>query len=302
MDCWVWYVDPVLIDIWGPIKIRYYGLGFLCTFVFGYWILNWQVKRSGRDPELAANFVYWGFAGVLGGSWFGHRLFYEFDRVLKNPLYLIDIRGGLAGLASHGATIGLILAIILFARRYRVPVGEWFDRFSFAVPIGAIFVRSGNFFNSEIIGRPSDVPWAVCLLNLQPVDAALTPRHPSQLYEVANGIIVLAILLLVDRLAGRERRPNWLLIGTMFISYMGLRFIVEFFKEHQTLAAGSSLTMGQYLSIPFFLVGVGLVTYALKFGRPTSEVKAEGDAKAEAEARRESQKAPSPAKKKRKKR
>ncbi|MBN2496965.1 MAG: prolipoprotein diacylglyceryl transferase [Deltaproteobacteria bacterium] len=271
-NCFVWDIDPVLLPIHGPIMIRWYGICFMLVFLVGWWLLRWQFGRAGRDVKHAADFIYWAMGGVVLGAWFGHRFFYEFDRILSEPLYLIDVSGGLTGLSSHGATIGLCVVLVLFARKHSMRIGEMFDRFSFCAAAGATLVRVGNFFNSEILGRPSDVPWAVCFPR---VDKVLVPRHPSQLYEVAIGLAVMGALLLVDRLAGRERRPVWLLGGTFFVSYFLLRFFVEFYKAHQALPASSALTMGQYLSIPFFLLGVGLVIWSLKYGQRTDEATAD---------------------------
>ncbi len=276
-NCFVWDVDPILAHIWGPIAIRYYGLSFLLVFILGWVFLHWQFKRSGRGAQLAADFLYWAMGGIVLGAWFGHRFFYEFDRILTHPLYLIDVRGGLSGLSSHGATIGLCLALIIYARRRKVPMGEMFDRISFSAAVGATLVRVGNFFNSEILGRPADVSWAVCFPR---VDQPLVARHPSQLYEVAIGLAVLGLLVLVDRLAGREKRPRWLLAGVFFSTYFLQRFFVEFFKAHQTLSMDSALTMGQFLSIPFFALGVGLVIWSLKSGPRTDEAVAEALAEA----------------------
>ena len=276
-NCFVWDVDPILVHIWGPVAIRYYGLCFLLVFVLGWLVAHWQFKRSGRGTQYAADFLYWGMAGVVLGAWFGHRFFYEFDRVLSNPFYLIDVRGGLSGLSSHGASLGLGLAVVIFALRRKIPVGEMLDRLSFTAAVGATLVRVGNFFNSEILGRPGDVAWAVCFSR---VDRPLVARHPSQLYEVAIGLIVFGLLVLVDRLAGREKRPRWLLAGTFFSSYFLLRFFVEFFKAHQTLAVDSALTMGQYLSIPFFALGLGMIIWSIKAGPRTDEAVAEALAEA----------------------
>ena len=189
--------------------------------------------------------------------------------MLSNPLYLIDIRRGLAGLSSHGATVGLIVTLILFAKRYRIPVGEMFDRFMWSCASGAFFVRMGNFFNSEIVGRPSDVSWAVCLPRH---DKIPIPRHPTQLYEAAIGLFILLLLWGVDKWAKEEKRPRWLITGAFFTSYFIFRFTVEFFKAHQTLNDSSNLTMGQYLSIPFALLGMGLTAYALKTKEPAGPV------------------------------
>ena len=272
-SCWTWDVDPVILPIAGPIQIRWYGLAFLGVFYFGYLMLAWQMARAGRSKEVAARFVNWSIVGVFVGAWFGHRLFYEWDKVVANPLYLIDIRGGIAGLSSHGATFGVITVIILFARKFRIPTGEMFDRFMWSAANSAVFVRLGNFFNSEVVGRPSDVSWAVCLPQYDAHHGLpLTPRHPTQLYEVLIGIAVLAALTLVDRLAGGEKRPRWLLTGTYFSLYFSARFAVEFLKEQQGGVPDNwNITTGAILSIPFVLLGVGLIIYALKTRLPASE-------------------------------
>ncbi len=272
-SCWTWNVDPVIIDIAGPIQIRWYGLCFLGVFYFGYMLLRWQMVRAGRHPSNAERFVNWAVVGTLVGAWFGHRLFYEWDKVLASPLYLIDIRKGIAGLSSHGATVGLIVTIVLFSRRFRIPYGEFFDRFMWAAALSGVLVRLGNFFNSEVVGRPSDVPWAVCLPRYDvPHHLAATPRHPTQLYEFFIGLVIMGLLTLVDRVAGGEKRPRWLLTGTYFASYFGARFGVEFFKEQQGGVPDEwRVTTGALLSIPFCLLGVGLIVYSLVKRQPASE-------------------------------
>ena len=268
---WLWDIDPIIFPIYGPIQLRWYGLCFLGVFAFGYLALRWQLRRAdpiakhhGAADELAGRFINYGVVGTLAGAWFGHRLFYEPQRILDDPTYLIDITGGLAGLSSHGAAGGLILAIIFFARKYKLPVGEVFDRFSFSIPSGVILVRLGNFFNSEVYGRPADVDWAVCLARL-PEPLNTIPRHPSQLYEALIGVGLLLILLLADRMAGKEKRPRWMMIGVFLFFYGISRFVVEYFKDYQALAQdASSLTMGQYLSIPLFLLGCTMLFWAFR--------------------------------------
>ena len=265
-NCWTWDVDPVLLDIYGPLQLRWYGLCFVLVFATGYAFYNWQFKRGGFDDEMASRFVNLGVFAVVAGSWFGHRLFYEFDRVLENPFYLIDVSNGLSGLASHGATIGLLVALFWFAKREKIPVWQATDRFAWSATMGIILVRFGNLMNSEIIGRKTDVAWAICMTR---VDARLsggvpTPRHPSQLYEVAMGILILLLLFALDKAFGKEKRPPWLMTSAFLMSFGVLRFTVEFFKAHQTLDPNSLLTMGQVLSIPVFLLGLGVGIYALK--------------------------------------
>lgn len=270
-NCWTWDVDPVILPLWGPVQIRWYGVAFLGVFVGGHYLLRWQTLRAGRSEQVPTDFINYGIVGVLAGAWFGHRLFYDWHEVVRNPLYLIDITKGLAGLSSHGATIGLILSIALFARRQKIPIGEMYDRFSFAAALGSALVRVGNLFNSEIGGTPTDKPWAVCMPRFEcdlrhfeyPCGVSPIPRHPSQIYEALMGFAVLGILWLVDRASGGEKRPRWLMAGTFCVVYFTGRFYVEYTKEHQVFTDPSAtLDMGQYLSLPFVALGVAFIVYA----------------------------------------
>ena len=169
--------------------------------------------------------------------------------------------------ASHGAVIGLILAMWLFTKRRGVPFLEGADRFAFSAALGATLVRLGNFFNSEIVGRiVEDQSWGVrfsrCVYDRQLPVAPL--RYPTQLFEFFLGLFVLLCLYLVDRGMGREKRPRGLMISVFFLVYFAGRFVVEFWKEYQTLDAMNALTMGQLLSVPPFLIGVIGVIWSLK--------------------------------------
>ena len=263
-QCWQWGVDPVLFT-W-PVTVRWYSLCFMAVFASGWYLLRWQMVRGGHKRELAVDFVLWAVVAVLLGGWPGHQVFYRFDTLVNNPGEVFKFKGGIRGLSSHGSTIGLVTALILFALRHKIPIFEMIDRFSFSAACGAIGVRVGNFFNSEVLGRPTDLPWAVCFVRRDNI-----PRHPSQLYEVALGLCVLGLLFVVDRWAGREKRPLKLVFGTFFASYFSLRFFVEFFKAHQAegikeqaLANASAITMGQYLSLPFVIFGAVMIWQALK--------------------------------------
>ena len=230
---------------------------------------RWQMLRAGRSKQVTDSFFIWGVLGVIIGSRLGHCLFYEPGYYLTRPWEILFVWKG--GLASHGATLGLILTLYLFGRKYKIKFLEMLDCFAMAATCGAIFVRLGNFMNSEIVGRITDVPWAVKFVRFQ--DGGMYPRHPSQLYEAFMAIVVLIVLLLVDR-KFKERRPNGLLIGIFFALYFTFRFIVEFFKEWQTLAHFDmaqramvpefGLTMGQLLSIPFILLGYGMLFWIWK--------------------------------------
>jgi phosphatidylglycerol---prolipoprotein diacylglyceryl transferase len=256
MPSFTWNLDPELVRI-GPIAIRYYGLLFVAVFIGGYQLLRWQIERAGGRRIDADEFVAYGMVGVLGGARLGHVLFYDLDKAIADPIWVLQIWKG--GLASHGATIGLVLAMALYCRRRSIPFIEGSDRFAFSAALGATLVRVGNFLNSEVVGRVTDQSWGVRFPRYDRVPAPPL-RHPSQIYETVLGCAVIGILYLVDKRLGEEKRPRGALIATFFATYFTGRFIVEFFKDYQTLdPATSPLTMGQYLSIPLALVGyIGL--------------------------------------------
>lgn len=287
----VWNIDPVLFylpDFLGGRGIRYYGVLYALTLMLGFYVWQWQMLRGGHTRKQAERFLTMGVIAVIGGARLGHCLFYEPERYLKDPIRILYFWEG--GLASHGSTVALIAVLIYFARTEKMPIREVLDRFSMSAAVGATLIRFGNLMNSEIVGRITDGPLAVkfprhdraaleacpqacesvassvCgFINGQCQSFANVPwRHPSQLYEGALGIGVFLLLFLVDR-HYREDRPLGLL-GFLFIGvYFTGRFVVEFFKEYQSLEARESLlTMGQYLSIPFIIIGFLGVYDALK--------------------------------------
>jgi len=260
----VWNLGPVLVEL-GPITIRYYGVVFVCTLVAAYLPWRWQMRRGGYSREVIENFIVWGTMATIVGARLGHCLFYEPDRYLSNPIEILYFWQG--GLASHGATIGLVIALVLYSRRHKLPLLELMDRFSPSAAIGAAGIRFGNFLNSEIVGRATDVPWAVQFKRYS--DHGAFARHPSQLYEFAMGLVVLLTIILADRWAGREKRPRGLLVGLFLLVYFTGRFCVEFFKEYQTLDPMWVLTMGQFLSIPPILVGAALLVWCVGHPVPT---------------------------------
>ena len=241
----------------GGFGLRYYSLIFVAVFLGGYSLFNWQVKRGGGTEEDSADFIVYGVLGVLIGARLGHVLFYDLDKALEDPIWVVQIWTG--GLASHGAVIGLITAMYLYTRQRRIPFLEGSDRFAFSAALGAALVRLGNFFNSEIVGRVTDQTWGVRFLRVDGPNGMY--RHPSQLYEFAMGLGILGALVVFDRALGRERRPRGAMISMFFVLYFCGRFLIEYVKEWQTLTPETSpFTMGQWLSIPGFLLGViGLV-------------------------------------------
>jgi len=253
----VWNLDPVFLRL-GLVQIRYYGLVFVATLLLGFWVWRRQMLRGGYAAAVADRFLIWGTIATLAGARLGHCFFYEPQRFMADPVSILFFWQG--GLASHGALIGLILALFLFARRNRLPVLEVIDRFAMSAAVGSAGIRLGNFLNSEIVGRATNVPWAVRFIYY---DHGAVARHPSQLYEFILGVLVLLVLYLADRWGGQEQRPLGLMTGLFLTVYFAGRFAVEFFKEFQTPRC-SILTMGQILSIIPFLAGVGLLAWVVR--------------------------------------
>jgi prolipoprotein diacylglyceryl transferase len=263
----VWDIDPILLRV-GPARLGYYGICFAASLLGGFYLWRWQMLRGGHPEKRADGFLLLGVLAVAFGARLGHVLFYQPEMIVQDPLRVLNAWQG--GLASHGAALGLIAAMTYFARREKMRFAEVADRLSLSIAWGATLVRVGNFFNSEIVGRVTDLPWAVKFPRYDrglPLDQ-VPWRHPSQLYEVAIGLLVLLTLFLVDRKLG-EKRPAGLL-GYLFVTlYFPARFLVEFTKEYQTLeGATSALTMGQYLSIPAIPLGLWGLWRALKSPLP----------------------------------
>ena len=265
-----WDIDPVFLHIPLPwdqeLGLRYYSLLFVFVFLGGYALLNWQVRRGGGTEEDAGDFIVYGVIGVLGGARLGHVLFYDLDKALRDPGWVLKIWTG--GLASHGAVVGLIIAMYLFTKRRGIPFLEGSDRFAFSAALGATLVRLGNFFNSEIVGRVTDQSWGVQFPRYDHRAVEVPYRYPSQLFETAMGLVVLGALLVADRAWGKEKRPRGALISLFFALYFPGRFLVEFYKEYQTLEPTSMLTMGQWLSIPGACLGFYGLWWSFKHRPP----------------------------------
>lgn len=268
----VWDFDPVMVRFMG-LTIHYYGVLFAIGIYIGYLLWHWQMTKHGFTEKQSEDFVLFGFLAVIIGSRLGHCLFYDPKMYLSNPIEIIKFWKG--GLASHGATIALLLTLYLYHRVKKIPLWQLCDCFAMSAAVGAIAVRIGNFLNSEIVGRVTDVPWAMKFVRFERV---ALPRHPSQLYEIALGVIVLVVLLIADR-HYKIKRPIALLSSLFLSCYFTGRFIVEFFKEYQVLPDTFPLTMGQILSIPFALGGYFLLYQASqhRLGEVEQNVVCEGD-------------------------
>lgn len=249
------------------VELRYYSLLFVVVFLGGHALLNWQVKRGGGSPEVASDFIVYGVLGVLVGARLGHVLFYDLDKALEDPWWVFKIWTG--GLASHGAVVGLILAMYLFTKKRGVPFLEGSDRFAFAATLGATVVRIGNLMNSEIVGREvPDQSWGMRFPRFDQTAASVPLRYPSQIYEILLGSLVFIGLLIADRAMGKEKRPRGALISWFFVLYFTGRLFTEHYKEIEGLAKDAPITMGQYLSVPGTLIGLFGLWWAYKHRLP----------------------------------
>ncbi len=260
MPKFTWDIDPALFHL-GSYELRYYSLIFVVVFLGGYQLLRAQIMRGGGEERDASDFFVYGVLAVLIGARLGHVVFYDYAKALEDPLWVLRIWTG--GLSSHGAVVGLAVAMWLYTKRRGISFLEGADRFALAAALGATLVRVGNFFNSEIVGRATDQTWGVSFPRYDHGVETLY-RHPSQLYEALLGILVFAVLFAVDKKLG-ERRPRGLMISLFFVIYFTGRFGIEFFKELQVPALETEkLTMGQMLSLPCALLGLAGVFISLK--------------------------------------
>jgi phosphatidylglycerol---prolipoprotein diacylglyceryl transferase len=267
-----WDLNPALFHL-GSWELRYYSLIFVVVFLGGYQLLRWQVMRGGGEERDASDFFVYGVLAVLIGARLGHCIFYDYEKALNDPLWVLQIWTG--GLSSHGAVIGLIVAMWRFTKTRGIPFLEGADRFAFSAALGATLVRIGNFFNSEIVGRATDQSWGVKFPRyIEKHGDAIVYRHPTQLYEAALGIAVFGALYLADRALGKERRPRGILISLFFLLYFSGRLFIENFKELQvrSLEEAAGFTMGQMLSAPCVLLGIYGVYRSLKNKEPVGWV------------------------------
>ena len=254
-------ISRVIFTI-GPITIRYYSLMFICAFLVGAYILKKVLKLKKIDEELLYPMCLMVFLGVFVGARLGHVLFYDLKYFLSHPGEIIMVWKG--GLASHGAAIGLIIGTIIFARKHNLTFYQVADCLVIPISLGTSFVRLGNFFNSEIVGRVTTVPWAVKFLRLQE-PGGMEPqfRHPSQLYEVMIGIIIFVTLWVILKKKG-DKLQNGFIFYLMLFLYFSLRFLVEFVKEFPFIIPSLPFTTGHYLSIPFILFSGHMLFFKLK--------------------------------------
>lgn len=253
------FINSPTFESIGPIEPRWYGFMFACAFIFGYSIAGKLYRDAGRSQEDLDRLLIYILIATVVGARLGHVFFYEADFYLRNIHLIPQVWTG--GLASHGAAIGIIIAMYLYAKKTKDASFLWVaDRVVPGVAIGGMFIRIGNFFNSEILGRETDLPWAVVFERID-----MVPRHPSMLYESLLCVLVLIVLMVIYK-KYNNKPPEGSLFGTFLVILFTGRFLIEFTKE--TLAdfmEGSLLDMGQLLSIPLVIYGAWLLWKKVKW-------------------------------------
>jgi len=268
----VWNVDPDIFSI-GPLTVRWYGLFWALSFYLGYEILGRIYKHEGiPQPKLDKLLVYIAIGSVVGAR-LGHCFFYDWDYYSQNPWEIIKIWRG--GLASHGGAFGIILAMILYQRKETTQSFFWtVDRMLIVVALAALFIRMGNLMNHEIYGHVTDKPWGFKFIDNLAAwqagkDAVYTdPRHPTAIYE-GIGYLFIFISMLWMYIKKAPKLYEGFLSGYFLIILFGWRFLVEYVKEVQSpFEENMIINMGQILSIPMILLGIGIMIYSFKAKKP----------------------------------
>ena len=259
MEHLIWNVNPNILEL-GSLQLRWYGVLFVGSFFIGLLILQWIYKREGKDPASLDQLLIYVMVGAVVGSRLVHCLFYEPDFYLSHPLEILKVWKG--GLASHGGLAGVLLALYVFSKRYDTPYMWLLSRIAIPGALTAACVRFGNLFNSEILGLPSELPWAIVF---ERVD--LIPRHPVQLYEALSYLVILAILLVIYRKVSPAFATK-ILPGTFLVLVFTARFLLEYTKTKQeAYTLDIPFSTGQLLSIPYILLGILWMIWAFQSKR-----------------------------------
>ena len=252
----IWNVNPNILEL-GSIQLRWYGLLFVGSFFLGLMILNWIYKREKKDPAVLDNLLIYIMVGAVVGSRLVHCFFYEPDFYLSHPLEILAVWKG--GLASHGGLAGVLIALYLFSKRYNESYAWLLARVTIPGALTAAFVRFGNLFNSEILGKPSELPWAIVF---QRVD--MIPRHPVQLYEAFAYLTIFVLLVVIYRKVTPAFATK-ILPGVFLVTLFTARFFIEYAKTRQAAyVTDLPFSTGQMLSVPFILVGIIWIIWAFK--------------------------------------
>lgn len=257
----IWDINPELPFLRQYVPIRYYGLFFTGGLLAGYFLVKKLYEDEGLEVKILEPLVLYCYLGIIIGARLGHCLFYELTYFIQHPLEIfLPVRFlpdgiqfiGYRGLASHGGTIGVFLAIVFFCYRYKHPLLPLLDKIAIAGALTGCFIRLANFMNSEIIGIPTNGNYGIVFKQIDNI-----PRHPAQLYEAFFYLLIFFFLFYFYK---RKQRKSGLVFGLLLVTLFTVRFLLEFVKINQVaFEEGMVLNMGQILSIPMILIGLGVI-------------------------------------------
>ncbi len=264
-----WTMDPAMFTI-GGFEFRYYTLMWILAFWLGSLFFNSFTKREGVSSEANEAIFLYTILGAMLGARIGHCLFYEPETYLLRPWEIITkIRQG--GLASHGAAVGMVVGLWLWSRKYKLPIIWSLDRIMIPVGLGGALIRFGNLFNSEIFGTPTSLPWGFKFHRSAQWlrEAGGLPVHPTQIYEALIYLLTFGVLTLLYYRYDMARKRPGMLFGIGMQGIFLSRILVESIKYSQvSFEESMTLNMGQWLSVPFVLVGIGFIVHSL-INKPT---------------------------------
>ncbi len=263
-----WNLDPEIANIFG-FSLRYYSLLFVTGIILTTLTLKWIFKKEGISSKDLDKLTMYGVIGLVVGMRLGHYLFYDPSYFLENPLEIfLPIRfleeggiefTGFQGLSSHGGVLGFLIAMFLYSRKTKHSMIGTLDLIAITAPLLGVFIRLGNFMNSEIIGTKTTNPLGVIFERKDDI-----PRHAAQLYEALSYLIIFMIMLYLYKNV-RHKLKNGVFFGLVLVLIFIARFVIEFVKENQVgFEDEMSFNMGQILSLPYIIIGIGFIIYGLR--------------------------------------
>jgi len=254
----VWSANPIAFSF-GSMQVHWYGIFFATGLLGAYFLGEWMFKKEGKDIKLLEPYFVYLIIGITIGARLFHVFFYDFDYFIKHPIDILKVWQG--GLASHGGALGAILATYLFCKRYKLDFSWMIARVAMATMIVVGFIRIGNFFNSEIVGLPTQSAFGVVFERVDNL-----ARHPVVLYESASYFAIFVLLFWLYNRLDSQKFTN-IATGLVLTLAFVARFILEYFKTPQSEFANAlPMSMGQILSLPFIFVGLFLLARGLKKG------------------------------------
>ena len=276
-----WNPDPEIANVFG-FSLRYYSLLFVGGILLSLYSFTRLFKNENISSANLEKLVIYVMVGIVLGARLGHCLFYEPSYYLSHPLeILLPVQflpdggfkfTGYQGLASHGGALGVLIALVIYSLKTKEPLLKILDLIAIVGPLEGVFIRLGNLMNSEIIGTPTTKPWAFVFERVDNI-----PRHPSQIYEAAAYLLIFGIVVFMYKKKGKELRHGFF-FGLTLVLVFTARFLIEFVKERQvSFEENMTFDMGQLLSIPYILVGIGFIIYGMK-GRNKDQTSLDGTA------------------------